>query len=80
MLKEDVVNAVKEGKFHLYSAKTIDDGIEVLTGIMAGEKGKDGTFDEGTVNYKVNVRLKEMAERLRDFVTAEAAARKKEEE
>ncbi len=79
MLKEDVVNAVKEGKFHLYSAKTIDEGIEVLTGVKAGERRRDGTFEEETVNYRVNLRLKEMAEKLRDFVAAETGAKKKDE-
>ena len=44
MLKEEVVEAVKAGKFHIYSAKTIDEGIEILTGIKAGEKREDGTF------------------------------------
>jgi predicted ATP-dependent protease len=80
MLKEDVVNAVKEGKFHLYSARTIDEGIEVLTGVKAGERRKDGTFEEGTVNYRVNLQLKEMAEKLRDFVAAEAGAKRKQED
>ena len=80
MLKEEVVNAVKEGKFHMYSVKTIDEGIEVLTGVKAGERRKDGTFEEGTVNYKVNQRLKEMAEKLRDFAPAEAMVKRKEED
>jgi uncharacterized protein (UPF0128 family) len=67
MLKEEVVNAVKEGKFHMYSVKTIDEGIEILTGVKAGERREGGTFKEGTVNYKVNRRLSEMAEKLREF-------------
>jgi len=79
MLKEEVVNAVKEGKFHMYSVKTIDEGIEVLTGVKAGAPQKDGTFEEGTVNYKVNKRLKDMAEKLREFASESKLARKKEE-
>ena len=79
MLKEEVVNAVKEGKFHMYSVKTIDEGIEVLTGVKAGAPQKDGTFEEGTVNYKVNKRLKDMAEKLREFAAESKLARKKEE-
>lgn len=67
MLKEEIVEAVKQGKFHLYSVKTIDEGIEVLTGVKAGERRTDGTFEEGTVNYKVDKRLSEMAEKLREF-------------
>jgi len=67
MLKEEVVDAVKAGKFHIYSVKTIDEGIEVLTGTKAGERRKDGTFENGTVNYKVNKQLKSMAEKLKEF-------------
>jgi predicted ATP-dependent protease len=81
MLKEEVVDAVKEGKFHMYSVKTIDEGIEVLTGVKAGERLKDGTFEEGTVNYRVNERLKSMAEKLREFAAgAEAGGKRKAEE
>jgi predicted ATP-dependent protease len=69
MLKEEVVEAVKDGKFHVYPVKTIDDGIEVLTGVKAGERRQDGSFDEGTVNYSVDKRLREMAERLKQFPT-----------
>jgi predicted ATP-dependent protease len=77
MLKEEIVEAVKQGKFHLYSVKTIDEGIEVLTGVKAGEKQKDGAYAEGTVNYKVNKRLSEMAEKLVEFGTS--SNHKKEE-
>nr|NIS68030.1 AAA family ATPase [Pseudomonadota bacterium] len=54
MLKEEVVEAVREGKFHIYPVKTIDQGIEVLSGVKAGSKRPDGTFEEETVNYKVD--------------------------
>ncbi len=67
MLKEEIVEAVKEGKFHIYSVKTIDEGIEILTGAKAGAKRSDGTFEDETVNFRVDKRLKEMAERLREF-------------
>ena len=67
MLKEEVVDAVKNGKFHLYSVKTIDEGIEVLTGAKAGKRKADGTFEENTINYKVDKRLREMAEKLKEF-------------
>jgi len=67
MLKEEVVEAVKEGKFHIYPVKTIDEGIEILTEVKAGERKPDATFDEGTVNYRVDKRLREMAEKLREF-------------
>jgi lon-related putative ATP-dependent protease len=78
MLKEEVVDAVKAGKFHVYSVKTIDEGIEVLTGVKAGERRKDGTFEEDTVNYRVDKQLKGMAEKLKDF-PSEAVRGKKTE-
>ena len=67
MLKEEVVQAVKEGKFHIYPVKTIDEGIEILTGVKAGERKPDGTYEEGTINYLVDKRLKEMAEMMKEF-------------
>jgi lon-related putative ATP-dependent protease len=67
MLKEEIVEAVKAGEFHIYPVKTIDEGIEILTGIKAGERLKDGTFENETVNYSVDKRLREMAEKLREF-------------
>ncbi len=67
MLKEEVVEAVKAGKFNIYSVKTIDEGIEVLTGRKAGVRREDGSFEEGTVNYLVDKQLGVMAERLRQF-------------
>ncbi|MCJ7559370.1 ATP-dependent protease, partial [Candidatus Bathyarchaeota archaeon] len=67
MLKEEMVDAVKAGRFHIYSVKTIDEGIEVLTGTKAGERRQDGTFENGTVNYRVDKQLKDMAEKLKEF-------------
>jgi len=68
MVKEEVVEAVQEGRFHIYSVKNIDQGIEVLTGDKAGARRPDGTFEEGTVNYRVDKRLKEMAEKIKEFL------------
>jgi len=67
MLKTEVVEAVKEGKFRIYSVKTIDQGIELLTGVKAGEKKEDGTFEEGSVNFLVDKQLKAYAEGWKDF-------------
>jgi predicted ATP-dependent protease len=67
MLKEEIVEAAKAGKFSIYPVKTIDEGIEVLTGVKAGERKKDGTFEKNTVNYLVDKRLKEMAETFKEF-------------
>lgn len=71
MLREEVVDAVRQGQFHIYSARTIAEGIEILTGVPAGERQKDGTYPEGTVNYLVDKRLKDMAERLKSFYAEE---------
>lgn len=79
MLKEEVVEAVKEGKFHIYSARTIDEGIEILTGVRAGKKLSDGTFEEGTVNERVDRRLRDMVEKLKEF-SADSGKEKKSKE
>jgi len=71
MLREEVIEAVRQGQFHIYAAKTIDEGIEILTGVPAGKRQEDGTYPEGTINYLVDKRLKEMAERLKGFYAEE---------
>ena len=68
MLREEVVEAVRQGQFHIYSASTIDEGIEILTGVKAGNKLPDGSFEEESVNQRVSQRLRDMARNLRDFM------------
>lgn len=60
-LSDEVVDAVKSKKFHIYAVSTIEEGIEVLTGVPAGKKDKDGKFPAGTVNYLVYEKLKKYA-------------------
>jgi lon-related putative ATP-dependent protease len=79
MLKEDVVDAVKAGKFNIYAVKTIDEGIEVLTDTKAGERRADGTYEEGTVNYLVDKQLRDMAEKLREYQGVQVQQKKIEE-
>jgi lon-related putative ATP-dependent protease len=67
MLKEEVVEAIKEDRFHIYPVKTIDEGIEVLTGVKAGELKPEGTYEEGTINQLVQKKLSEMAERIKEY-------------
>jgi lon-related putative ATP-dependent protease len=67
MLKEEAVEAVGEGKFHIWPVATIDEGIEVLTGVEAGSRDEDGLFAENTVHGLVDRRLHELAERIRNF-------------
>ncbi len=67
MLNENVIEAVKEKKFHIYAITTVDEGIEILTGIPAGQKSKDGNYPEGTINYLVERRLQDLAESLKKY-------------
>ena len=60
-LSDEVVEAVKDKKFHIYAVSTIEEGIEVLTGVPAGKKDKDGKFPAGTVNHLVYEKLKKYA-------------------
>ena len=60
-LSDEVVEAVKNKKFHIYAVSTIEEGIEVLTGVPAGRKDKNGNFPAGTVNYLVYEKLKKYA-------------------
>ena len=80
MLKEEIVDTVKAGKFHIYSVKTIDEGIEVLTGMRAGAKGKNDVFEEGTVNARVDKRFKEMADKLAEYQTNAWEGKKKKQD
>jgi len=67
MLNDEVVEAVKEGKFHIYAVKTIDEGIEVLTGVKAGARKPDGTYEEGTINDLIQKKLLKMAEKIKEY-------------
>lgn len=66
MLKKDVVDAVKEGKFSIYPIDMVEEGLEILTGMPAGELREDGTYPEGTVNYLVMKRLTEISEAMKE--------------
>lgn len=57
-LNDEVIKAVEDGMFHIYAIKNIDEGIELLTGVPAGKKNKNGEYTVGTVNYLVNEKLK----------------------
>jgi lon-related putative ATP-dependent protease len=71
MLRKDVVRAVKRKRFHVWPVKTIDQGIEILTGVKAGKRMRNGKFPEGTVNHLVDERLRQMALGLKKFGTEE---------
>jgi lon-related putative ATP-dependent protease len=69
MLRPDVVEAVAAGKFRVYAVSTIDEGIEVLTGVTAGERDGGGRYPEGSVNNRVEQKLRQFIERQRKFGT-----------
>jgi predicted ATP-dependent protease len=62
-----VVEAVEKGKFHIYPVTAVEEGIEILTGMEAGEIQEDGTYPEGTLYQKVDDKLREMAEMEKEF-------------
>jgi lon-related putative ATP-dependent protease len=67
MLHEDVVRAVAEGQFYIWSVKTIDEGIELLSGVPAGKRDGDGSYPAGSAHHAVQKRLLELAEELKAF-------------
>ena len=72
-LKDEVLDAIQAGNFHVYGISTIDEGIEALTGTPAGERLEGGGYPEGTVHYLVEERLKEMAAAARAFAKGPGA-------
>ncbi len=64
MLKDEVIKEVKSGNFNIYGIKTIDEGIEVLTGIKAGKRGKSGKFPKDTINLLIDERIRDFTEKF----------------
>jgi lon-related putative ATP-dependent protease len=69
MLKTEVLQAVEEGKFHITSIETIEEGLGILTGLDVGELQEDGTYPEGSVNAKIMENLQQLAEKRKSFTT-----------
>jgi predicted ATP-dependent protease len=67
MLNEEVIDAVQDNQFHVWAIHTIDEGIELLTGLPAGQRGSDGQYLEGTIHQRVEARLHAYAEYLHTF-------------
>jgi predicted ATP-dependent protease len=67
MLPDDVVNAVDAGQFHIWSVDSVDQGLELLTGVPAGVRGPDDTFPENTIHRRVADRLAGYAQVLQSF-------------
>jgi predicted ATP-dependent protease len=67
MLRHDVVTAAEAGQFHIYPIRQIDEGIELLTGIPAGERGRTGKYPKNSVNGRVEARLRALAKKRAQF-------------
>ncbi|MBI2322028.1 MAG: AAA family ATPase, partial [Chloroflexi bacterium] len=72
MLKQEVIDAVQAGRFHIYAVGTVDEGIELLTGLPAGARQPDGSYPEGSINGHIAARMREMAQALRAALGPEA--------
>lgn len=70
MLRRDVIDAVAEGRFHVYAIDTVDQGVEILTGTPAGTRDASGTFAEASINGKVERRLIALASQAHAFKIA----------
>ncbi|MCK5511466.1 MAG: AAA family ATPase [Thermodesulfovibrionia bacterium] len=66
ILKKEVVEAVKDEKFNIYTIDNIEDGIEILTGMPPGELQPDGNYPEGTLNFLVSKKLQQFSEALKE--------------
>jgi len=71
MLKKEVVDAVRQGKFHVWAVGLVDDALELLTGMPAGQRLPDGAWEPDTVNYKVDQTLRRLMETAREFMKEE---------
>ena len=67
MLRADVIAAVERGEFHVFPVENVDQCIELLTGLPAGERDENGEFPDGSVNHRVRERLLNFANQLQAF-------------
>lgn len=80
MLKKDVIEAVKEGKFSIYAIEKMEEGMEILTGMKAGEPQAEGTYPEGTFNHLIAKRLEEFSEAMKEKKEKEEEEEEKKKE
>jgi lon-related putative ATP-dependent protease len=82
MLKREVVEAAEGGKFHIYPVETVDQAVEILTGLPAGERDAEGRYPEGSFNQLVEKRMIAFSEKARQFAAPERGeeARAEQEE
>jgi predicted ATP-dependent protease len=67
IIPEHVCTAVSKGTFHIWTVDTIEEGMEMLTGLEAGVRGKKGVYPHDTINGKIERRLKEMADLVKNY-------------
>lgn len=77
MLREDVIAAAREGKFHIWAADNVDQAMELLTGVPAGEPNEKGELPEGSINYQVAMQLATLAELRQEYGQARKRSRRK---
>jgi predicted ATP-dependent protease len=77
MLRPEVIQAVQDGKFTIWAVETIDEGIELLTGVKAGKRTKSGDYTKNSIYALVDEKLKSLAEGLREFTKTEEQEKKK---
>ncbi|HLH72836.1 MAG TPA: ATP-binding protein, partial [Chloroflexota bacterium] len=74
MLRDEVVGAVADGRFHLWAIRHVDEGIQILTGVKAGQRRPDGTWEPGTIHARASDKLAQYATRLQHYAKATVAA------
>ncbi|MBI3483767.1 MAG: ATP-dependent protease, partial [Acidobacteria bacterium] len=67
MLRDEVIEAVSKGQFHILPVSSVSEGIEILTGVRCGERDADGKFEEGTVCALVDARLRALADIQKEY-------------
>jgi ATP-dependent Lon protease len=71
MLRKEVVEAVDQGRFNVWAVATINQGLEILTGEIAGERDEKGSYPEGSINARVNAKLFDLARKMKEFAAGE---------
>jgi lon-related putative ATP-dependent protease len=79
MLNSDVLEAAKNGQFHVWAVDHVDQGIEILTGIPAGVRNEEGEYPEGSINFLVDQRLDDLSRGLKEYESGEEEEETKEE-
>lgn len=67
MLRRDIIQAVELNRFHIYAIETVEEGMELLTGLNMGTTDKEGRYPDDSVNYKITQQLDQLAEKRKAF-------------